>query len=168
MRSFMLFDYDLELLRDIVGTIDRHLEMIKQQSTEVEDPNSFGYFDRGEHVVGLGFVACQTYIVAICGHLGIRKQDALTFGPQHPSGQTVVQIVNHAANYWKHNSEWLVNKETRQRKYVESAFEAVGFPAGMDYPLYSVLTEITHPQTSKFESLVELLIDWKDKLVKEN
>ncbi len=63
MRSFMLFDYDLELLRDIVGTIDRHLEMIKQQSTEVEDPNSFGYFDRGEHVVGLGFVACQTYIV---------------------------------------------------------------------------------------------------------
>jgi hypothetical protein len=164
----MLFDYDLELLKDIVGTIDQYLENINQRSTEVDDPDSFGYFDRAEHVVGLGFVACQTYIVAVCGHLGVRKQDAFSFGPKHSSEQTVVQIVNHAANYWKHNSEWAPDKNEKQRKYVEHAFEAVGFPVGTDYPLSGVLTELTYPQTSRFESLVELLINWKNDLEKDN
>jgi len=162
--SHLLFDYDLELLRDIAGTIDNYLETIHQESAEVDDPDSFGYFDRAEHVVGLGFVACQTYIATICGHLGLQKQKAFSFGPQHPSGKTVVQIINYAANYWKHNSEWVLDKNQKQRKYVEDAFEAVGFPIGIDYPLSGVLTEITYPQRAKFESLVELLILWKDEL----
>jgi len=164
----MLFDYDLELLKDIVGIIDRYLETINQRSTEVDDPDSFGYFDQVEHVLGLGFVACQTYIVAACGHLGMKKQDALSFGPQHSSGQTVVQIVNHAANYWKHSDEWLLDKNHKKKKYVEIAFEAMGFSVEADYLLSSVLTEITSPRKANFESLIELLISWKEGLSKED
>lgn len=164
----MLFDYDLELLKDIVGNVDQYLETINHESMEVDDPDSFGYFDRAEHIAGLGFVACQTYIVAVCGSLGIQKRNAFSFGPQHSSGQTVVLIVNHAANYWKHNSEWFLDKNERRRKDVETAFEAVGFPVGTDYPLNGVLTEITFPQTAKFGSLVELLVNWKEDLFKEH
>ena len=164
----MRFDYDLELLKDIVRIIDQHLETINQRSTEVDDPDSFGYFDQSEHVLGLGFVTCQTYISAICGHLGMRKQDALSVGPQHSSGQTIVQIINHAANYWKHSDEWLPDKNHKKKKYIEIAFEAMGNSVEADYPLSSVLTEITSPRKASFESLVELLTSWREDLSKEN
>ena len=164
----MLLDYDLELLKGIVRTIDQHLETINQRSTEVDDADSFGYFDQAEHALGLGFVACQTYISAICGQLGTKKQDALSFGPQHSSGQTVVQIVNHAANYWKHSDEWLLNKNHKKKKYIEIAFEAIGASVETDYPLSNVLMEITSPRKASFESLVELLIIWNEELSKEN
>lgn len=164
----MLFDYDLELLKDIVAPIDHYLEAIIQKSREVDDPDSLGYFDRAEHIIGLGFVACQTYIITLCGYLRVRKQDAFSFGPKHQSGQTVVQIANHAANYWKHNGERIMEKNEKQRKYVEKAFAALGFPVGTDYPLSGILAEITHPQPVKFVSLIGLLTDWKDELLKES
>ena len=97
--QYQILDYDLNLLRNLIHIIDQHLEQICNEAVQVEDADSFGYFDNAEHITGLGFVACQTYLSSVCGYLKIDKRKALSVGPLHASGQTKVQIINHAANY---------------------------------------------------------------------
>ena len=160
----MFIDLDLDLLQQLVRIIDQHLELMAQESVEVDDPDSFGYFDRMEHLTGLGFVACQTYMSSICGSLRIEKQKALAIGPMHSSGQTKAQIINSAANYWKHNSEWILEKSDRQRKRIEETVDLVGFPINTDYPLSGVLTELAFPELAAFQPIVAALEAWRDEL----
>jgi hypothetical protein len=157
-------DYDLSLLKEIVHLIDRHLDEIIHNATQVDDAESFGYFDSAEHIIGLGFVACQTYMSSVYGYLRIDKQKALSVGPLHSSGQTKVRIINHAANYWKHNNEWSLDNNNKQKKYVEEAFESVGFPVDTDYPLSGVLAEIVFSENAGFEAIIHILELWQKQL----
>jgi hypothetical protein len=157
-------DYELSLLREIVLFIDQHLSQIIHNSMQVEDADSFGYFDSAEHITGLGFVACQTYMSAVYGLMGIEKQKALVVGPLHASGKTKVQIINHAANYWKHNNEWTFGHNQKQMKNIEEAFDSVGFPVNTDYPLSGILAEIATPEEARFEAIIHILELWQGKL----
>jgi hypothetical protein len=164
--QFSILDYDLDLLQNLIHIIDQHLDRIIKEAMQVDDPDGLGYFDNAEQITGLGFVACQTYLSSVCGHIKIEKRKALAVGPFHSSGQSKAQIINHAANYWKHNSEWVFDKNNKQKKFVEEAFESVGFPIDTDYPLSGVLTEVVFPDDARFESVIKVLEAWKDGLQK--
>ena len=162
----MFIDYDLELLTDVLRPLDKQLEGIVRESTQVSDPDGFGYFDRAEHITGLGFVACQWYMASMRGSLRVRKLKALALGPLHRSGLSVEEIINHAANYWKHYGEWPIDKNSNNQRRITEAFEEIGFPVGTDYPLSGILTEIVAPSEASFGSLIKLLECWRDELLK--
>ncbi|MBT3189595.1 MAG: hypothetical protein HN736_02815 [Anaerolineae bacterium] len=162
--KYNLLICDLNLIKNLIQTIDQPLTQIIQESMQVNDADSFGYFDRAEHITGLGFTACQTYITSVYGYLKIEKRTALSIGPTYSESLMKVQIINHAANYWKYNSEWTFDKNKRQRKYVEDAFETVGFPVSTDYPLSGILTEMASPDSVGFEAIIEMLEIWRDEL----
>lgn len=159
-----LIDYDLDLLADVIHVIDEQLEKIVHRSSSVVDPDAMGYFDRAEHIIGLGFVACQAYMSSTYGFLRVPKQVALTRGPRHSCGRTLANLVNHAANYWKHNSEWPLEKSHRQKAKIIAAFEAIGFPVGTDYPLRGVLTELAAPHEASFAPIVATLETWRNEV----
>src|SRR5262245_38849422 len=79
--SNFIFDFDLESLKNILQVLDNQLEILEQNATDCEDPDSFGIFDRAEATISLGFVACQKYIAATYGCLKIPKEKALAVGP---------------------------------------------------------------------------------------
>ena len=114
-----------------------------------------------EHLVGLATVIGQTYIATVCGVASIDKRSALKKGPFHSGGKTKVEIINHAANYWKHNNEWGIESSDRRRKAIEEAFDTVGFPVGVDYPLFGVLTTLADSEFASIEALAGILRDWK-------
>lgn len=155
---------ELQNLAKLISAIDSHLSDICAKSFEVEDADSFGYFDSAEHATGLGLVACQTYMAMVYGTLGVEKRRALNFGPRHPGGLTKVQVINHAANYWKHNNEWALDRTATHRAAIEQAFESVGFPVGTDYPLSGVLTELANPELASLAVVVSILEAWKAEL----
>jgi hypothetical protein len=163
--QYSRLDYDLDLLRTLIRIIDQHLNEICKIAKQASDPDSFGYFDDAEHITGLGFVACQTYLSSVYGRLKIDKRLALSVGPLHSSGQPIVQIINHAANYWKHNSEWSFDKNPKQRKSVEDSFKSAGFPVDTHYPLSGILTALASPDRPAFESILNALESWKDGLL---
>jgi len=161
----MIIDFDLDLLKQLINIIDYQLEIISQKASNVDDADSLGYYDSAEHITGLGFVACQTYMSSVYGYLKIDKQHALSLGPLHSSGQTKVQIINHVANYWKHNNEWSLEKEDNRRKQIEKAFESVGFPVNTDYPISGVLYKIVYPDRATFEPIITILELWRNELL---
>ncbi|APW61641.1 hypothetical protein [Paludisphaera borealis] len=159
-----VFDFDLNLLSELLEVIDRQLEVVLSGCDDFEEADQLGYFDRVEHAVGLGFVASQAYLTSTYGSLGIKKTAALSVGPRHREGQTIVAIINHAANFWKHRDEWILDNGVERQKTVRNLFEAIGCPVDQGYPLSCMLTKLADPSPASFRPLVSLLAQWRDKL----
>src|SRR5882762_2496027 len=99
----MYFDWGYELLKEILHLLDKQLQRLEEVQERPVDPEALGLYDSGEATIGLGFVACQQYLSTIYGQSKVEKLLALGTGPQHYSGMTTAEIVNHSANYWKHH-----------------------------------------------------------------
>ena len=109
MSSFLTV-LETNLARELVTLIDSKLLPLNDEAGASDCADLLGYFDSLEHLTGLGFATCQNFITAIHGILRIPKNRALDIGPFHRSGRPVAAIVNSAANYWKHNYEWGMEK----------------------------------------------------------
>src|SRR3954454_4379941 len=151
-----VIDYDLDLLGHFVDALDAQLDRDCKDATSCPDPDSFGVFDRIEHLTGLGFVACQTYLAATYGSLKVPKETALKLGPLHRPWMPVASLVNHAANLWKHQDEWALQQNTRARDRIISAFDDLGYPALGEHPLSGCLSELCSPADARFKSLLPL------------
>jgi hypothetical protein len=158
------WDPDLDLLVEVLAVVDSHLTKLGAMWKDASEADELGYFDRMEHMTGLGFVACQCYLVSICGHLDYPKSMALLKGPRHQSGHTVVEIINHAANYWKHYDEWHLDKGQVRQERVRNAFGSMGFSVDTEYPLNGVLAALVSPSSASFAPLVSALTEWREAL----
>jgi hypothetical protein len=154
-------DLELGFLEKHLSLIDAQLDRVVADGKGCGDPDAFGVLDDIESLAGLGFVACQRYLTATYGWMRLTKQAALTVGPKHHSGFTVVEVVNHAANFWKHHDEWNPGKKTKQQERTEEALVSLGaLPS--DYPVTRVLTEIAGGYL--FKSLMRDMASWSKEL----
>jgi len=159
-------DYEIAIISGLVIAIDKQLSEICETAVATGGADDFGYYDAAEHATGIGLVACETVIATVCGGLGIEKSTALKLGPMHAGGLTKVQIINHAANYWKHNNEWSHERTDNRQKAIARAFDSVGFPVDTDYPLSGVLTELTAPECASLSAVLSVLAEWKSTVMK--
>ena len=153
-------DFDFGHLRAIAGTLDALLDDVQREIHESPDPDSFGVFDRGEALIGLGFVACQNYLVA---RKKLRPKSTYDSGPLHSSQYYIARIINEGANYWKHHPEWPHDESqfsTFQQRTV-NVLKDVGVWQH-DYKLSNLLTEIA--STMSFTSLLGQLDQWREAL----
>lgn len=159
MPNGEVFDPNLEFLKDCVSLVDRRLDQIEH--SKCPDPDSFGLYDEADHLVGFGFVACQTYMAATAASLKTRKQKALELGPRHGCGKTIAELINAAANYWKHNHDWDFGDEDRRRDKTLDVLDSLDIPDS-SYLLVQILWELVHPRPAIFASLVPLIEDWRE------
>lgn len=108
-RDGRIYDSEIEYLEEVLHLLDGRLERLLANAPEFTPewvpPDSWDVYDSAEHTTGLGLVACQSYLAASYSYRKIAKAVALRNGPVHPCGLTIVEIINHAANYWKHHDE---------------------------------------------------------------
>ncbi len=90
-----------------------------QQDMIVEDTVNDAEFE-----VGIGFVVCQKFLTSVYGLYSLEKTTALDVGPRHSEKYTKAQLVNHAANYWKHRDEWDLERDTRGRSQLSQMIVA--------------------------------------------
>jgi hypothetical protein len=154
----LLVDLETDLVRGTILTLDAHLTELADRSAVCPDADAYGYFDSMESATGLGFVACQTYMAAVYGPLRVEKARALSVGPRHANGLTKAEIINHAANYWKHNNEWALDRSTKRREKIENVFDSLPI---CEYPLCEILVEIADPQFASLSAVLDVLEQWK-------
>ena len=178
-------DTDLVFLIEILEMLDLKLGQLNIDITEAiscsADPDSLGYFDRGEYIVGIGFCACQRYMSSTYGPIGIEKSKALQLGPNHEGGLSLATIINVAANYWKHIDEWSciefktndeenelevvmrsIENLSKQQKGTVSAIETV--TAWADYTCANILASIAPGPELKLVELIPVLKEWRSQL----
>lgn len=158
-----ILDFDLQFLRDFVRFLDAHLERLDEEAARVADPDGFGVYDSAEYIIGLGFVACQAYLAAIYGSLQVKKKEALKAGPGHRSGYTIAELVDHAANFWKHHEEWSLNPNAPPQARTLAALAALDID-GNEYPLTRALAALVLRTRGRFNALLSHLEAWRDAL----
>lgn len=157
-------DRELGLLRELLEILDGKLSEIKQQIELSADPDSAGLCDKGEYFIGIGFVAMQQYMTEALLFQGISKNDALNLGPAHASGATYASLINSAANWWKHEPEWvnqgrIPSNGTRTFDHIASVAPETG------YELSNVLSSLCSNEEILLSSLVPYLVAWRDALI---
>lgn len=161
----MILDFDLSFLKEATTLVDGRLDQLKGQAITHPDPDTYGLYDQIEYITGFGFVACQTYVNAVANFSKCKdKKRWLAVGPKHRKGRTMVELIDAAANYWKHSSEWdLDDLKPRQRQTID-VLEVLDVKIRTDYPLANVLHVMLTPRPARFANLIPFLKQWRDKL----
>ena len=182
----MIFDIDGEIIDDEIGLLQESLFHLDFKISSVDaliretvDPDGASLCDRGEHFIGLGFVACQKYLAATYGPAKIQKREALQFGPVFDEAVFTIKIIDATANYWKHSDEWdtigflweihsewktirpRIKKHlsNQARQTVQST--EIATPWG-DYTCSNVLAAVVGDRKCELRSLLPLLVEWRD------
>ncbi len=158
-------DWDLDFLKMSMELIDERLDYLDNERVQCLDPDSLGVFDRLEYVTGLGFVACQTYVTAHCSRSKFqgKKYKALALGSKHTTGLSMIQLINAAANHWKHSSEWSPEKPATAVKQTLDVISSLDVDLNC-YPVANMLYEMLTPQPARFANLLPFLVAWRDEL----
>ncbi len=159
-----IWDPDLDNLTEISEFLDTKLKVLFDYCTSAEDPDAFGYYDQVEHFLGFGLIAFQTYMTDTAACAGKRKHETFKYGARTSSGASKVQIINAAANCWKHREEWVFDNGRRQMD-IDRLFEEIGYSTRVDYPISNVLAEVLAPAELSFANLLNVMRDWRDDLI---
>ena len=163
----LAFDMELASLRLIIKPLQQILDKIEKS----KDPESYGYFDTGEYLVGVAMVGVQKYLASSCKAEGVSKDIGLRLGPQNESGEFVAALLNTLANAWKHHDEWdwaerpaptrAERKKAQQRDDTASIFDLL-----KDSELWWPFTNVSHNVLGDLETnrLESVLSQWRDAL----
>ena len=162
LTDLYMIDYQKGLTSQLINIIDEKLYDLIRNS-HIDDES---IFESIEHIVGLGFVVLQQYMTVVCGNLEKKKKDVLSKGPKHKDGKTFSEIVNASANYWKHSSEWPLDKNCRDKDKRIKAIEAIlrSFSDNGGYPLVNILSELSHTEKGQFNAVFKKILEWRNEL----
>lgn len=155
-------DFEYQFLSKSTDIIDAELDRIDAEASKSEDPDQFGVYDKYEYVLGLGFVACQTYIASKLK--GKKKFQALSTDPKHRSKQTFAVVINACANYWKHHDEWERASLKENAKKTISILEEMGADVWSSYPTSNIMHALLEPHKPRFKNLLPFLKQWAENL----
>ena len=155
--------FDLSCLTDAATLVDSKLQLLDERAKQSADPDSEGIYDRAEYLAGFGLVACQAYIAESISMSGRDRAEALDLGPRHECGHSIAALVNAAANYWKHASEWK-NPLSRRAQRTADLLADLGIDVGSSYVAVNALSEIVRPQKHRVCYLVPFLSQWRKAL----
>ena len=154
----------MSFLRAAAALVDASLERLDNKANASPDPDAFGIYDEAEYISGFGFVACQTYATAVVRRSKIEKRKALSLGPKHRTGRSMVELTNAAANHWKHSPEWSLDAPAPQAKQTLEVISSLGVDTSGSYPVANTLHEMLTPHPARFANLIPFLTQWRDAL----
>ncbi len=136
---------------------DATLDELGDHCRKSADPDGEGILDSIEETVGHGFFYVQRYMI----QRKRTKPNAYTCGPRVGSFY-FAQVVNAAANYWKHLDEWPADIQPRSR---EQHTLRILVDAGATQPDYrlSQLLYVLEPAGS-LSALLPWVIEWRNAL----
>ncbi len=176
-------DGDFYFLETFIKVIDTELSKLDLRIKNSADPDADGLCDFGEYLIGYGFLAIQRYIASTYPQTKIKKNDSLKFGPKTNDDLFLAEVLNEAANYWKHEDEWpiILTKELSEDSAITMCldlnkrqgitFDTVDKIANArDYRLSNLLAELLKKHTDvielQFSPLLPFIESWRNDLDK--
>ncbi len=158
-------DAELEQLLELLALLDRQRDRYDCQRRVTQPPEQNIFWDRISYIAGLGFVMCQQYVTTTCQIPSVEKADALRLPPMHESGHSVVEIINAAANHWKHYLEDVDHPKGTLRKSTISPILALGLGLEECCLQETILEALAETTMQPFEKIGALITKWRDNLI---
>ncbi|RYU63764.1 hypothetical protein ERW51_18245 [Aliivibrio finisterrensis] len=156
-------DLKIAELSDLLMLLDSRLDQLMAQAKTSLDADSCGIFDRSEYFIGVGFVAMQQYIADTMYKSKIKKNEALNLGTLTSLGSTHISVINSAANWWKHESEWDWYSESGISN--KTYLTVCNIVDPINYPLSNILAFLVAEKRFCLSSIIPILEEWRDHFV---
>jgi len=127
------------------------------------DPESDGLFERGEYLIGMGFVAAQRYIQTVYLAEGLKGDVALNLGEKVNDLGTHAHAIWQGANYWKHEEEWYheVSCGRDLKRNAEATRDNLEYYTDWDdYTCANLLSVILKGEELSLSALIPVLETW--------
>ena len=130
--------------------------------------SAVGVLETGEYLIGVGFVAVQQHLNESLMNKYLNKNDAFSLGPIHSTHASSISIINAAANWWKHESEWHRLGEVPRNG--ERTYNTIMDISNQhDYALSNVLASFSESKNLSFsESIVPCIEEWSKTIMKDH
>ncbi len=161
------FDWRIGPLYEVIVGIDAGLAEIGRRIDKEEGFNGLTAREHAEPLLGLGFVAAQTYahgtwtdlnqIRSSRGKPKLSKSDCYKCDPIKLKGKaTRIEVINATANYFKHHDEWSgwpADKTTR-------ILSSVGITQLTEFPCIEA-TELFCGKSWEFVVVHQVVKEWR-------
>ena len=159
-------DQDMEQLKELLDVLDRQFTSYTFRRKETYPPEQNIYWARLSYLAGLGFVMCQQYINITYPTSGIDRDQAFRLPPTHSSGYSIVQLINAAANYWKHFQEDVNYPYGSLHKVTIQTIERLDLDIEYPYVCESILERVVETEERPFRKLINFLTEWRRNLIR--
>ena len=146
------------MLAKLQELLDEHLALCNEYDWYEENFLA----ENTEETMGFVFLACQVFISGTVGNVIGRdkftykeKEKLLKNAPQFKGFRTKIELINAAANYYKHKDESELSGDTLKIMQGFGLLEK-------DFPLITTLEELSEDRT--VATLSEYLIGWRNHL----
>ncbi len=177
IHPFHEFDWHISSTRRILITLaevltDIDLELdAAQEQHQIDDA-----LDMAENVLGLAFVAAQAYITGTIGMWtrmpqlaqSVNKHDSVkSFGePLSGSPVTDIQLVDAAANYYKHHDEWHDYAKPGPHTRTVRILQEAGIDITDPYPCVQTGEILFSPSSPEYLGrLLLMLTRWRERQI---
>jgi hypothetical protein len=175
LTDFMDLDFELSWLENIFTGLETAFNNVKTRSKDSDwfDPDDDAAHI--EHVLGIAFVAAQSYINMtcsdICREFSLNKDEKWSLMKNY--GQKVtgypdvsaVYLIYQLGNYWKHCDEWKNFKTDDKNKHIIEVLNAVGITDNAHYILPKCMDLLSWDGTNFSDVLLELLASWREDII---
>lgn len=157
------YDFRKDCLEFIIRGINESLGLLEQRAKD--DPNYGGlfYFKDTEQVLGLAFIAFQTYINGSIYDLYndvTNKEKYYKIIPEYgKSNRTKIELVISISNYFKHKDENRLHPPTEK---VLRDFDLIDDTNPIRSPVIDALEILT--KDSELKEISEIIFDWREIL----
>jgi hypothetical protein len=167
MTDIREFDFRYNWTCDVLTALDRAIDGI--------DPDADGLdqLETGESIIGIGFIALQTYIAGATADVAAvfrgccRKAydlRAMESPSVARSGVRVVEAIWAAANYAKHHDEWPDWQPHGPREPTIQTLGLLGISKSTEFPCVEVLELLPPPGEHHLLPLLESVSGWREAL----
>jgi hypothetical protein len=155
--------FQLSFLRDAARLVDSRLREIETIAKRGDIDLAESMYDTGEYLLGFGLVACQQFVSFCISQASVEKKAALSIGPQHACGASMVSLVNALANRWKHEAGW-GKRPSPQEMQTIATLTRLGLRADDPYFTASALVMLLRPHAPRIQKVIPFLKQWSQGL----
>jgi len=182
MNMFLAADYRYGWLSTILTGLEAGFDEIDALSKRHDWFDGLWQCEYAEPIVGMAFVASQTYIVGVVSDLmrsqGVKgkalqdyvKEQKIKFYEDDPSplstGQSRLILINSAANYYKHQDEW---SGWDSSNWTVKTFTEAGIYENSNFPC-SQAAELLfkNPNIGKLNTILTIVSEWRAHVVSKH
>jgi hypothetical protein len=168
-------DFRKEWLGELFRALKTGIGAISLKLDEVEWFDGINAEEYSESILGIAFVAAQTYIAGTVSDLKemvdrpneIIKWRLLSLDKRViKDNVNTLQLIDATANYFKHHDEWPDWQVTSRNRDTISTLNRCGITKDTEFPCYSAATLLwPEEELGNFELLLDILVSWRNNVI---
>ncbi|MBW1941166.1 MAG: hypothetical protein JRI28_07405 [Deltaproteobacteria bacterium] len=170
-------DYRKDWMRELFIALNQSFVNIQEKIDAIDWYDGIFAKEQIETVLGIAFVAAQTYITGTISDIRAIKKEAekrnkfefLSIGELHTEKQvTKILVVDSMANYYKHNEEWDGWKVNGKNRKTIETLKVFGITDKTEFPCYEAATMLwSEMEMNNLNNLLNILVNWREKILIE-